>query len=438
MMNCPLRGSIELGKVSRIELYGAFIDLDAYRRRGLVHISELANFKVEKVDDVVSIGDVVWVKVLNVEEENRDGKVYTKIQLTIKDVSQDGTKEDLSKQRTNIDAMRDQIAQNLNSSIGMGVAMDPMARKSQVVLKSDLSAGSSALINGYALVDYDEITTATKDPNSVANSFGRGRNATLPAWMTQERGPGKISKPKETNKAKKERKHRKREVKAERKHSKERKQKKEKKKDPKLRRRDTSVRANNDKLTSKRAREKRRSERYYRSEYGSDVASSQSDSSSCMSQSDSLSLIHAGFEDTNMPRHISLEMGHGDNSKGRGRGMTLPAWMTRQTGPIQIQRSTVANNNKKQEHRRKKRRDRSEAESTSELGQSGHRKEGRRRKHCKIEDGQREEYDPELLALERARKKNLREGAQSDEDELNFKSVEEAKRLIAKLENTTS
>lgn len=40
-MELPTEGSIERGKVSRIEQYGAFVDLDKYRSRGLVHISQI-------------------------------------------------------------------------------------------------------------------------------------------------------------------------------------------------------------------------------------------------------------------------------------------------------------------------------------------------------------------------------------------------------------
>lgn len=40
-MELPAEGSIERGKVSRVETYGAFVDLDSYRIRGLVHISQV-------------------------------------------------------------------------------------------------------------------------------------------------------------------------------------------------------------------------------------------------------------------------------------------------------------------------------------------------------------------------------------------------------------
>jgi ribosomal protein S1 len=40
-MELPAEGSIERGRVSRIEPYGAFVELEKYRSRGLVHISQI-------------------------------------------------------------------------------------------------------------------------------------------------------------------------------------------------------------------------------------------------------------------------------------------------------------------------------------------------------------------------------------------------------------
>jgi ribosomal protein S1 len=59
------------GKVKTITDFGAFIDIDL-PQDGLVHISELARHRVEKVSDVVAVGDdvTVWVKDLD-KERNR-------------------------------------------------------------------------------------------------------------------------------------------------------------------------------------------------------------------------------------------------------------------------------------------------------------------------------------------------------------------------------
>jgi len=38
---------------------------------GMVHISELADFRVNKVEDIVKMGDVIWVKCIGVDEKGR-------------------------------------------------------------------------------------------------------------------------------------------------------------------------------------------------------------------------------------------------------------------------------------------------------------------------------------------------------------------------------
>ena len=68
------------GKVVRIMNFGAFVELSP-NKDGLIHISKLADHRVEKVEDVVNIGDVVKVKVLEVD---RMGK----ISLSLKDAEQ--------------------------------------------------------------------------------------------------------------------------------------------------------------------------------------------------------------------------------------------------------------------------------------------------------------------------------------------------------------
>jgi polyribonucleotide nucleotidyltransferase len=63
-------GQMYLGKVKRIEKFGAFVELFS-GKDGLVHISELAEERVGKVEDVVSIGDEILVKVTEVDKQGR-------------------------------------------------------------------------------------------------------------------------------------------------------------------------------------------------------------------------------------------------------------------------------------------------------------------------------------------------------------------------------
>jgi polyribonucleotide nucleotidyltransferase len=64
-------GEIYLGKVVRILPYGAFVEI-LPGKDGLVHISELADYREENVEDVVSLGDEINVMVIDVD---RQGKV---------------------------------------------------------------------------------------------------------------------------------------------------------------------------------------------------------------------------------------------------------------------------------------------------------------------------------------------------------------------------
>jgi len=63
-------GSLVKGKVTKITNFGVFISLED-DLEGLLHISELANHKVENPEDVVKVGEEIEVKVLRVEPEER-------------------------------------------------------------------------------------------------------------------------------------------------------------------------------------------------------------------------------------------------------------------------------------------------------------------------------------------------------------------------------
>ncbi|SFM31418.1 polyribonucleotide nucleotidyltransferase [Gracilibacillus orientalis] len=63
-------GQMYLGTVKRIEKFGAFVELFK-GKEGLVHISELAEERIGKVEDVVSIGDQIMVKVKEIDRQGR-------------------------------------------------------------------------------------------------------------------------------------------------------------------------------------------------------------------------------------------------------------------------------------------------------------------------------------------------------------------------------
>ncbi len=71
----PEVGALYYGKVVRILQFGAFVEL-APGKDGMVHISKLADHRVEKVEDVVNIGDMIWVKVTDIDDKGRVNLSY--------------------------------------------------------------------------------------------------------------------------------------------------------------------------------------------------------------------------------------------------------------------------------------------------------------------------------------------------------------------------
>ena len=71
----PEVGQLYYGKVVRILQFGAFVEL-APGKDGMVHISKLAERRVEKVEDVVNIGDMIWVKVTDIDDKGRVNLSY--------------------------------------------------------------------------------------------------------------------------------------------------------------------------------------------------------------------------------------------------------------------------------------------------------------------------------------------------------------------------
>ena len=68
--NDPEVGAIYKGKVTRLMSFGAFVEI-APGKEGLVHVSKLDVKRVEKVEDVVSVGDEVIVKVTEIDDQGR-------------------------------------------------------------------------------------------------------------------------------------------------------------------------------------------------------------------------------------------------------------------------------------------------------------------------------------------------------------------------------
>ena len=82
-------GNILPGKVTGITNFGAFVDL-GNRKTGLVHISEVSNSYIKDIKDVLTVGDEVQVKVMEI---SGDGKVSLSIRRASADFSEENVEE---------------------------------------------------------------------------------------------------------------------------------------------------------------------------------------------------------------------------------------------------------------------------------------------------------------------------------------------------------
>ena len=82
-------GNILPGKVTGITNFGAFVDL-GNRKTGLVHISEVSNSYIKDIKDVLTVGDEVQVKVMEI---SGDGKVSLSIRRASADFSEETVEE---------------------------------------------------------------------------------------------------------------------------------------------------------------------------------------------------------------------------------------------------------------------------------------------------------------------------------------------------------
>ncbi len=73
------KGKIVKGTVTGIEGYGIFVSLDEFYS-GLIHISEISHAYVKNINDFVNISDIIYVEVLEVDED------MSRLKLSIKNI----------------------------------------------------------------------------------------------------------------------------------------------------------------------------------------------------------------------------------------------------------------------------------------------------------------------------------------------------------------
>ena len=77
-------GDLFYGKVTRVMNFGAFVEI-APGKEGLIRINHLDNKFVEKVEDVLNIGDETWCKVIEIDEK---GRINLSRKQALKDMEQ--------------------------------------------------------------------------------------------------------------------------------------------------------------------------------------------------------------------------------------------------------------------------------------------------------------------------------------------------------------
>jgi len=80
------KGSIIQGQVTGIEKYGIFVNIDSFYN-GLIHISEISDGFVRNVNDYINIGETIFAKVLEVDEE------HLQVKLSIKNINYKNKKD---------------------------------------------------------------------------------------------------------------------------------------------------------------------------------------------------------------------------------------------------------------------------------------------------------------------------------------------------------
>lgn len=71
------KGKIVIGTVTCIENYGAFMSFDEYYT-GLIHISEISNGYIRDINEYLNVGDTIYVKILDVDQEEAHLKLSIK------------------------------------------------------------------------------------------------------------------------------------------------------------------------------------------------------------------------------------------------------------------------------------------------------------------------------------------------------------------------
>ena len=154
-------GNILPGKVTGITNFGAFVDL-GNRKTGLVHISEVSNSYIKDIKDVLTVGDEVQVKVMEI---SGDGKVSLSIRRASADSSEETVEEKPKFQKS---APRNQEGQGFKKSYSAKSAPSFEKKSPSQAKVNDFDAMMSSFLK-----DSEDRLTSLKR-NTEGKRGGRG------------------------------------------------------------------------------------------------------------------------------------------------------------------------------------------------------------------------------------------------------------------------
>ena len=133
-------GSVYTGKVTGLQAYGAFVALDE-ETQGLVHISEVTHGFVKDINEHLSIGDEVQVKVLSVDENA--GKISLSIRATQEAPERKESKPKKQRpQQVKEEAAAPQGFNTLKDKLEEWIEQSNRKRSYQEIIKSTASNGA--------------------------------------------------------------------------------------------------------------------------------------------------------------------------------------------------------------------------------------------------------------------------------------------------------
>ena len=176
--------SVYRGKVVKLESFGAFVAIDGHKQQGLVHISQLAKDRVESVSEVVTVDQMVYVKVLAIEGDN---PARPKISLSMKYADQsNGVDRDPNGVDAELNARRKTAWKGEQGPVKLEAVLNTICRRcgGSGHISSECFNTSGVKYDLLEAEPEEKVFPDTKSSQPPSVSVGRGRGAVLPSWVT--------------------------------------------------------------------------------------------------------------------------------------------------------------------------------------------------------------------------------------------------------------